>query len=202
MTDKQLQGGPILRTQLEELQDCYQRLHRDMETIASRSVPSTLPVAEFAAAAIADALATPLGKLTSTVESERWYAAGDVDGLVRELDVLINGEEGAADQAQLCDVVAQLRARQNKANPYMGTGAVESIVTDEELASAWGNANFGGMTPRSVVRLGVLKCASGYYQGYTSKTIGQDLGLINDKYELTPKGRMYLWQSNKGSGDV
>lgn len=31
------------------------------------------------------------------------------DRLVRELDVLLNGEEGAAKQASLCDVVAQVR---------------------------------------------------------------------------------------------
>jgi hypothetical protein len=31
--------------------------------------------------------------------------------LVRELDVLLNGEEGAAPQASLCDIVAQLRKR-------------------------------------------------------------------------------------------
>ena len=30
--------------------------------------------------------------------------------LVRELDVLINGEAGAAKQASLCDIVAQIRA--------------------------------------------------------------------------------------------
>lgn len=30
--------------------------------------------------------------------------------LVRELDVLINGEDGAARQASLCDLVAQVRA--------------------------------------------------------------------------------------------
>lgn len=39
----------------------------------------------------------------------RWYAADDIDLLVRELDVMINGEEGAAPQAQLADIVAQLR---------------------------------------------------------------------------------------------
>lgn len=39
----------------------------------------------------------------------RWYAADDIDALVRELDVLINGEAGAAPQAKLCDIVAQLR---------------------------------------------------------------------------------------------
>lgn len=33
----------------------------------------------------------------------------DHDRLVRELDVIINGEEGAAKQASLCDIVSQLK---------------------------------------------------------------------------------------------
>lgn len=33
----------------------------------------------------------------------------DINRLVRELDVLINGEAGAAKQASLCDIVAQVR---------------------------------------------------------------------------------------------
>ncbi|WP_426237400.1 hypothetical protein [Pseudomonas sp. TWP3-2] len=40
----------------------------------------------------------------------RWYAADDIDSLVYQLDVLLNGEDGAADNARLCDIVAQLRA--------------------------------------------------------------------------------------------
>lgn len=38
-----------------------------------------------------------------------WIAADDVNRLVRELDVCLNGEAGAAAQASLCDVVAQVR---------------------------------------------------------------------------------------------
>jgi hypothetical protein len=37
--------------------------------------------------------------------------------LVRELDVLLNGEEGAAKQASLCDIVAQVRREGFKAAP-------------------------------------------------------------------------------------
>jgi hypothetical protein len=37
-----------------------------------------------------------------------WIAADDIDKLTRELDVLLNGEEGAAPQASLCDIVAQV----------------------------------------------------------------------------------------------
>lgn len=37
-----------------------------------------------------------------------WIAADDVKRLVRELDVALNGKEGAAQQASLCDVVSQV----------------------------------------------------------------------------------------------
>lgn len=74
------------------------------------------------------------------------------------------------------------------------------IVTDEQLDTAYGNAHFGTMTKRDVIRFGVLKCASGYRQGHTSKTICEDLGLITKNYNLTSKGRIYLWAAfSKGS---
>lgn len=67
------------------------------------------------------------------------------------------------------------------------------IITDEEIDRVHANANFGGMEKRQVVNQGVLKCASGYYQGSTSTHIIKEHGLIDDNYRLTPKGRMYLW---------
>lgn len=45
-----------VETALAELQARHHRLLADMETIAARQVPVTLPIAEFAAAAMADAL--------------------------------------------------------------------------------------------------------------------------------------------------
>ncbi|MEA8592300.1 hypothetical protein PZT57_27000 [Pseudomonas aeruginosa] len=67
------------------------------------------------------------------------------------------------------------------------------IVSDSDLDKAYGQASFGDMSKRDVVRQGVLKCASGLYQGQTSKTICQNLGLIDLEYRVTPKGRDYLW---------
>lgn len=67
------------------------------------------------------------------------------------------------------------------------------LVTDDELNQAWGNANFGGMTKREVIRLGTLKCLAGWHQGHTSKTICTELGLISDKYKVTAKGHAYIW---------
>lgn len=71
----------------------------------------------------------------------------------------------------------------------------EEIISDEEVESVHANANFGpSYTKREVINMGVLKCAAGYYQGHTSKTICERHGLIKEKsYTLTRKGREYLW---------
>ena len=70
---------------------------------------------------------------------------------------------------------------------------VTEIIPDADVDRVWGNANFGSMTKRDVIKYGLLKCACGYYQGFTSKSIITELGLISEKYELTAKGRLYLW---------
>lgn len=70
----------------------------------------------------------------------------------------------------------------------------ESIIPDEEIERVHANANFGSdLTKRDVVNLGVLKVASGYYQGHTSNQIIKEHGLVTDEYDLTPKGKAYLW---------
>ncbi|MCP4392834.1 MAG: hypothetical protein GY804_00970 [Alphaproteobacteria bacterium] len=70
---------------------------------------------------------------------------------------------------------------------------IEEIITDQQLCDAWGNANFGGIPKRKIVKYGLLKCAVGYHQGHTSKSILIELGLITEKYRITKKGREYLW---------
>lgn len=74
----------------------------------------------------------------------------------------------------------------------MSAEAIE-IIPDDEIERVHANANFGSMGKRQVVNQGVLKCASGYYQGRTATQIIKEHGLIDDEYKLTPKGRMYLW---------
>ena len=69
----------------------------------------------------------------------------------------------------------------------------EDIISDEEIERVHANANFGSMDKREVVNQGVLKCASGFYQGSTSNAIIKEHGLVTDQYELTPKGKAYLW---------
>lgn len=67
------------------------------------------------------------------------------------------------------------------------------IITNDELEAVHANANFGNVSKRDVVRYGLLKCASGFHQGHTSTQIITEHGLINKEYELTAKGRSYLW---------
>lgn len=59
----------------------------------------------------------------------------DHNRLVRELDVLLNGEAGAAKQASLCDIVAQVRwARKNP-----GTGPLQllALVPDQVVGRVY-----------------------------------------------------------------
>jgi len=76
-----------------------------------------------------------------------------------------------------------------------GGGAKDlcKLVSDKEIDKVWGNANFGSQGRRETVNLGVLKCASGYYQGHTSRCIITELGLIDKEYKITKRGREYLW---------
>ncbi len=73
--------------------------------------------------------------------------------------------------------------------------SVAEIISDSEIDKVHGHANFGGMTKREVVALGVLKVASGYHQGGTSEQIILEHGLITSDYKLTDKGRRYLWEA-------
>ena len=68
------------------------------------------------------------------------------------------------------------------------------IPTDKEINLVWGNANFGEMEKINVVKMGVLKCASGYSQGSTSRSIVIELGLVTKGYNLTRRGRKCLWE--------
>jgi hypothetical protein len=43
-------------------------------------------------------------------DGEKWIAAEDVDRLCREMDVALNGEDGAAPQASLCDIAQARKA--------------------------------------------------------------------------------------------
>jgi hypothetical protein len=79
---------------------------------------------------------------------------------------------------------------------------VEEIVTDQELDIAWGNADFGNNDKRHIVKHALLKCASGYYTGRTAKHILSELGLTTETWEMTPKGRQYLFAAFSGGVSV
>lgn len=71
---------------------------------------------------------------------------------------------------------------------------IPTMVTPEEIDSVWGNSDFGSMTKEDVIKFGLLKCASGYSQGFTSKSILKELGLITEGYNLTRRGKYCLYE--------
>ena len=79
--------------------------------------------------------------------------------------------------------------------PAKELGGVISIVklTSDATDAGWMSVLF--FAALISVNLGVLKCASGYYQGSTSTRIIKEHGLVNNAYELTAKGRSYLWEA-------
>ena len=77
----------------------------------------------------------------------------------------------------------------------------EEIITDEEIERIHANADFGSMSKRAVVNLGILKVAAEYHMGHTSTQICREHGLITKGYKLTKKGRQYLWAVYKPHGE-
>jgi len=72
---------------------------------------------------------------------------------------------------------------------------VDKMVTIEEVEKVWGNADFGpNISKMEVVKYGLLKCAGQWYQGYTSKSILYELGLITKKYTLSKRGARCLYE--------
>jgi hypothetical protein len=72
------------------------------------------------------------------------------------------------------------------------------LISDADLTRVHGFANFGAMTPRDVIRDGVVKYAMGYTGGHTQLSILIEHALIHKpkpgSYQstLTKKGRAYL----------
>lgn len=72
------------------------------------------------------------------------------------------------------------------------------LISDAEITRVHGYANFGDMTPRDVIRDGVVKYAMGYTGGHTQLSILIEHALIHKpkpgSYQstLTKKGRAYL----------
>lgn len=69
----------------------------------------------------------------------------DHDRLVRELDVLMNGEEGAAKQASLCDIVAQFPRWKVESEQQIRREVIDELYE-------FGNAPDGWYDPRLVAQ--------------------------------------------------
>ena len=66
-------------------------------------------------------------------------------------------------------------------------------VTEAELDTVWGYADFGDVSRMDVVKYATLKCASGYITGFTAEQILVKLGLVTKKWRLTKRGKTCLW---------
>lgn len=72
------------------------------------------------------------------------------------------------------------------------------IISNNEIDAVWGNADFGKISRREVIKFALLKVASGYANGHTAECIIRELGLIGKAKGkkvnyITAKGRRYLW---------
>lgn len=74
-------------------------------------------------------------------EHGRWYSAADIDPLVRRIDVALHGEDGAARQALLIDVVPHITHAANMHGPLLAAlsaqpspGGQDALAVIEELA--------------------------------------------------------------------
>jgi hypothetical protein len=76
----------------------------------------------------------------------------------------------------------------------------QKLITDQELEDVWGSANFGDIAKIDVIKVGLMKVASGYANGHTCDQILQELKLINQTHKLTKKGQFnlyHLWVSKE-----
>lgn len=76
---------------------------------AIKPTPKDRALADRICAMIAEHTHWACDEATRQVVNDYEEVLTDYRRLTRQIDVIINGEEGAAKQASLCDVVAQLR---------------------------------------------------------------------------------------------
>lgn len=85
--------------------------------------------------------------------------------------------------------------------------AASDLVTDDEMAGAFDNTNFGHTDFRGLLSQGCIKALAGWHQGHTLTTILDELNLINwnkqkQSIKVTAKGRHYIWLAFKGRPGV
>ncbi len=92
--------------------------------------------------------------------------------LVRQLDVALNGNEGAAKQASLCDIVAQVQGMTAKPPYYLhvirdesGDLYKEMVTSDKSSITAFGTPGISYSTDHSVTTQAMILVGSINYQG-------------------------------------
>jgi hypothetical protein len=80
--------------------------------------------------------------------------------------------------------------------------STKEILSDEQIDSAWGNANFGKSNKRDIIVNALLEYTYGYETGHTIKQICEELGLVTNQAELTTKGERYLFVHFSGGLSV
>jgi len=68
-------------------------------------------------------------------------------------------------------------------------------ITDEEIASAFANTNFGHTRHRELLAASVFKKMVGYHCGHTVTTIMHTMGLIGASGHPTKRGRLFVAES-------
>ena len=124
------------------------------------------------------------------------------EGSACVFDVVSVGADGSEHEAGRIDLQDSLGLGPNQSLAQVREETIEDLVPDGLLDLAFVNTNFGGVLPRVVVRQAILKAAVGWHQGHTSTVVLKDLGLLEDDYTLTAKGRMYLWLLHKEPNHV
>ena len=70
---------------------------------------------------------------------------------------------------------------------------LEDLISDSELDEVFGEANFGDRTHRQIIKETLLKCVCGYHAGSTATHIVIKLHLVTPQWNLTNKGKAYLY---------
>lgn len=92
-------------------------------------------------------------------------------------------------------VINEGRQERSDLAPDKERDETHSIVTDEELNIAWGNARFGDISKRDVIATTLKKVAQAWGTGHTAMCIVRELGLVeyrNGQQGLSDKGLRYL----------
>ena len=76
------------------------------------------------------------------------------------------------------------------------TENVKTLVSDEQIENAWGNASFGNSDKRDVIANALLKYACGYSTGNTIFCICKKLRLVTKNENLTTLGKRYLYSEH------